>query len=230
MQFRHPTAVLFAVLALAAPAAAHHPGDNLDEVMGSKEEYFQAIDKPAPSFALRDARGDTVTLDAFSDKVVILHFIYAGCPDVCPLHAEKLAEVQAMINQSPMKDMVQFITITTGPVNDTPEVLEAYGPAHGLDPANWTFLTTRPEQSEEATRTLAEAFGHRFTKTDDGYQTHGVVTHVIDRTGRWAANFHGLRFESLNLVLYVNGLTNKAPAPPTVAPKPGWRERLKGLF
>ena len=84
--------------------------------------------------------------------------------------------------------------------------------------------------SEEATRTLAEAFGHRFTKTDDGYQTHGVVTHVIDRTGRWAANFHGLRFESLNLVLYVNGLTNKAPAPPTVAPKPGWRERLKGLF
>ena len=127
MQFRHLTAALFAVL-------ANHPGDNLDEVMSGKEEYFQAIDKPAPPIALRDARGNAVTLDAFSDKVVILHFIYTSCPDVCPLHAEKLAEVQAMINQSPMKDMVQFITITTDPVNDTPEVLEAYGPERGCDP------------------------------------------------------------------------------------------------
>lgn len=148
MRFRHLTTVLFAVLALAAPALANHPGDNLDEVMGGKEEYFQAIDKPAPPFALRDARGDAVTLDAFSDKVVILHFIYTGCPDVCPLHAEKLAEVQAMINQSPMKDMVQFITITTDPVNDTPEVLEAYGPAHGLDPRELELSddAARPER------------------------------------------------------------------------------------
>tara|TARA_R110000787_G_scaffold89257_2_gene189055 strand:- start:1017 stop:1709 length:693 start_codon:yes stop_codon:yes gene_type:complete len=230
MQLRYPSVVLLALLAPAMPASAHHPGVDLDEVLGSKDEYFQAIDKPAPHFVLRDTRGAAVMLDAFSDKVVILHFVYAGCPDVCPLHAEKLAEVQAMINQSPMKDMVQFISVTTDPANDTPEVLEAYGPAHGLDPANWTFLTTRPEQSEDGTRTLAEAFGHRFAKTDDGYQTHGVVTHVIDRAGRWAANFHGLRFKSLNLVLYVNGLTNKAPSPPSVTPKPGWRERLKGLF
>lgn len=229
MRFRYLTFVLAVVLPLASPALAHHPGADLDEVMGSKEQYFQAVDKPAPPFTLKDADGKVVTLDAFSDKVVVLHFIYASCPDVCPLHAEKLAEVQAMINQSPMKDMVRFISVTTDPVNDTPGVLEAYGPAHGLDLVNWTFLTTRPDQDEETTRTLAEAFGHRFSKTDEGYQTHGVVTHVIARQGRWAANFHGLRFEPLNLVLYVNGLTNNAPAQ-TDRPKPVWWDRLKGLF
>jgi protein SCO1/2 len=37
-----------------------------------------------------------------------------------------------------------------------------------------------------------------------------VVTHIIDRGGRWAANFHGLRFAAINMVLYVNGLTNEA--------------------
>lgn len=229
MKFRHPTVVLLTVFALATPAAAHHPGDDLDDVMGSKEAYFQAIDKPAPHFTLRDAHGQAITLDAFSSKVVILHFVYAGCPDVCPLHAEKIARVQEMINRTPMKDMVRFISITTDPVNDTPEVLKAYGPSRGLDPTNWTFLTTRPEQSEEATRILAEAFGHRFTKTGDGYQTHGVVTHIIDRQGRWAANFYGLKFQPVNLVLYVNGLTNKAPPPP-VTPKPAWWERLTGIF
>ena len=70
-----------------------------------------------------------------------------------------------------------------------------------------------PEQPEDATRKLAEAFGHKFTKTEDGYQMHGVVTHVIDKEGRWRGNFHGLRFEPVNLVLFVNGLANDAQAP-----------------
>src|SRR3546814_10249326 len=30
------------------------------------------------------------------------------------------------------------------------------------------------------------------------------------RGGRWAANFHGLRFNSVNMVLYINGLINNA--------------------
>jgi protein SCO1 len=38
---------------------------------------------------------------------------------------------------------------------------------------------------------------------EDGYQIHGVVTHVIDREGQWQANFHGLKFEPTNLVVYV---------------------------
>uniref|UniRef100_UPI0013D81A57 SCO family protein n=2 Tax=Pseudomonadota TaxID=1224 RepID=UPI0013D81A57 len=73
---------------------------------------------------------------------VVLHFIYTSCPDVCPLHAEKIAEIQKMVNSTPMKDQVVFTSITTDPSKDTPDVLKAYGPAHGLDPVNWLFLTT----------------------------------------------------------------------------------------
>src|SRR3546814_10938118 len=74
--------------------------------------------------------------------------------------------------QTPMKEQVQFITITTDPENDTPDVLRAYGPVHGLDPVNWAFLTTTPDPPEDATRLLAEAHGHKFTETEDGYQVH----------------------------------------------------------
>lgn len=197
----------------ALPAASHHPGEDLDALMGSREKYFQAVDRPVPEFVLRDATGKVVRSEDFRNKVVVLHFVYTRCPDVCPLHAEKIAEIQRMVNATPMRELVHFLTITTDPENDTAETLKSYGAAHGLDPANWSFLTTMRGQAENTTRALAEAFGHRFVKNDEGTQVHGLVTHVIDRNGRWAANFHGLRFAPVNMVLYINGLTNDVRLP-----------------
>ena len=214
---------------LASPAAFAHSGKELESMLGNREKYFQPIDKEAPPFVLGTADGDTVRLADLRGKVVVLHFIYAGCPDVCPLHADRIAEIQEMVNRTPMKGQVRFVTITTDPVNDTADVLRAYGPAHGLDPVNWAFLTTAPDQAEDATRRLAEAFGHTFTKTEEGYQVHSVVTHVIDKEGRWRANFHGLRFEPVNLVMFINALVNDAPRRHDHG-EPGWWERIKGLF
>jgi protein SCO1 len=198
---------------IAAPAIAHHPGKDLDEVMGRKEKYFHPINKPAPEFSLIDAPGRTFTLSDFTGKVVVLYFVYASCTDACPLHSDRIAEIQEMVNASPSKDRVRFITVTTDPEKDTAEVLRSYGPARGLDAANWTFLTTAPGQPEDATRRLAEAFGPTFTKTPEGAQVHGVVTHVIDKYGLWRAKFHGLKFEPINLVLYLNGLVNEVQRP-----------------
>lgn len=213
----------------AVPAAAHHPGHDLDAVMGSKEQFLQAIDQPAPGFTLQDADGRAVRLADLRGKVVVLHFVYTSCPDVCPLHAERIAEIQALVNRTPMRELVRFVSITTDPEHDTPAVMRDYGPIHGLDPHSWVFLTSGPDRPEDATRRLALAFGHAFTRTEDGYQMHGVVTHVIDREGRWRANFHGLRFDPVNLVLYLNGLTHEEGGP--VAPvASSWWERLRSMF
>lgn len=214
------------VAAMASPGAAHTL-EELQEQLGEREVYFQPTDRAAPSFRLTDPEGREVGLDDFRGKVVVLHFIYTNCPDVCPLHAERIAEIQKMINGTPMRDLVQFVTITTDPENDTAEVMREYGQAHGLDPVNWLFLTSGPEQPE-ATRTLAERFGHKFTKTDDGYQMHGIVTHVIDRDGRWQANFHGLKFSPTNLVVYINALTN-VNVPHGHSEQSFW-DKVRGLF
>ena len=222
-------AICIALLSPAVPVQAHHPGTDLDEVMGNREDFFQAIDQPAPGFELADAQGRPVGLSGFEGKIVILNFIYAGCLDVCPLHSELISEVQRLLNESPMKTMVQFVSITTDPGNDTPEVMRGYGEAHGLDPVNWVFLTKPSDQPENATRTLARAYGLEFTETEDGQQMHGVVTHVIDRDGRLAAKFHGLRFKPVNLILYVNGLINNAGAsgPPR---EKSWWDWMAGWF
>ena len=148
-----------AIWAMVPPPGYAHSLKDLDSRLHKREKYFQPLDKEAPDFTLQDADGGTVALSDFRGKVVVLHFVYTNCPDVCPLHAERIAEVQMMVNQTPMRDLV-------------------------------------------------EKFGHKFTEVEGGYQVHSLVTHVIDREGRWRANFHGLKFQSINLVLFINALTN----------------------
>jgi len=197
-------------LALAAaspvPASAHSLKE-LEDQLTAHEPYIQVVNRPAPDFALQDADGHATSLKDLRGKVVVLYFIYASCPDVCPLLSEKIAEIQQQINTTPMRDIVAFVAVTTDPERDTSQVLRDYGPAHGLDPANWRFLTSGVDHPT-ATRELAKAYGLEFTPMGDGTQMHGLVTHVIDKSGNLRARFHGLKFKDISLILYVNALTN----------------------
>jgi protein SCO1/2 len=202
--------VLLGSLAAGQPAGAHSLKD-LEAQLFKREQYVEFVNRPAPEFELRDAEGKAVRLADFrGKKVVVLWFIYASCPDVCPLQSDRLSEVQKTVNKvniGLMRDLVQFIAITTDPARDNPEVLRAYGPAHGLDSHNWVFLTSGAEKAD-ATREIADRYGLKFTHTDKDMFMHGTVTHIIDFEGRLRARFHGLKWDQINMVVYINALTN----------------------
>lgn len=200
-------AIIIASAGIATPAFAHSLKE-VEEQLTGRDKYFQPVDQPAPGFTLENADGQHVSLSNFRDKVVILNFIYTNCGDVCPLHSVVIAQLQSMINKTPMRDRVAFISITTDPKNDRGVVLTEYGTSHGLDPVNWTFLTSAAGQPEDTTRKVAKAYGLKFTETEEGAQMHGVVTHVIDKKGQMRGRFHGLNFEPLTLVSFVNALVN----------------------
>ena len=196
------------VLAAALPAmASAHSLKALEDQLTASEPDIQVANRPAPAFTLQDADGHVTSLADLHGKVVVLYFIYANCPDVCPLLSEKIADIQQQINTTPMRDIVAFVAITTDPERDTPEVMRGYGAAHGLASVNWRFLTSGAGQPT-ATRELARAYGLEFTPMGDGTQMHGLVTHVIDKSGNLRARFHGLKFKNLSLILYVNALTS----------------------
>lgn len=198
--------------------------------MMEREDYFQIIGAPrAHSFELQDTDGAIVRLSDLSDKVVFLNSVYAGCPDVCPLHSERVAAIKASINDGPMKDFVQFISITTDPVNDTSDILRDYAEVHGLDPANWAILTKLPDQADDATsRLLAREYRLEFTlTTDSDMMMHAAVTCVVHIGGRFAGIFHGLEFEHVNLILYVSELINNAQHR---GREKGWWDRVTGII
>jgi len=218
---------LLAAVPLVGPAFSHSL-EELSQSIAAAEKYFQLVDTEAPGFTLQDAAGRAVSLGDFRGKVVVLHFIYTNCPDFCPLHAEKIAEIQKMVNITPMKDMVEFVSITTDPKRDFGQVLRDFGDNHGLDPVNWVFLTAAPGAPEDSTRQLAHSYGVDFKLAENGEQMHGVVTSVIRQDGRLVARFHSLRFQNLNLVKFINALINDHH--PVGHSEPGFWDRLKAWF
>ena len=208
---RRLSSILWLILAAAIISSAKttlaHSLDDVEQQLSKRDAYLQVVNQDVPPFHLQDLNGQPRELNEFQDKVVILNFIFASCTDLCPLHTQKLIDIQAMINDTPMRDIVQFISITTDPERDTPEILRTYIDDQGIDPSNWLFLTSGT-QEPTTTRDLARRFGLKFTPTDDGQQVHGAVAHLIDKEGRMRARYHGLEFGNVNFVQLANALVN----------------------
>lgn len=203
-----------AVSAAALPAAAHSL-EQLETALHGQERYAQFVDSKAADFHLVDLAGQPVSLTDLQGKVIIQNFVYARCKDVCPLHMALIARLQSMVNAAGMQEQVRFVTIATDTedAKATREVMATYAKAYGLNSQNWQFLYRADEEPADTTLRLAEAYGLKFTPADDGMQMHGLVTHVIDQTGRLRARFHGLKFEPVHLVSYVNALVNDDHSP-----------------
>jgi protein SCO1 len=144
----------------------------------------------APDFALTSQDGKEVRLEDFRGKVVAVAFIYASCPDVCPLLTDKMARVQDELG-SDFGAKVAFVSITTDPERDTPAVLKGYAKAFEANLAGWSFLTGSPD----AVREVARRYGVAVAKAADGQVDHTMLTTLIDRQGVMRVQYLGYRFD-----------------------------------
>jgi protein SCO1 len=194
------------LLAAAMPVEAHSL-KYVEDQLRQDERYTQLTNQRAPNFALEDAYGNRVSLADFKHKVVVLNFIYARCKEECPLQSRFIASLQEQLNQAPMREQVQFVSIATDTedAQATATAMRNYAGQHGLDTANWAFLY-RGSAARDATITLAKQYGLEFVPTAEGEQMHGVVTFLIDQGGLLRARYHGLKFKPANLIIHVAAL------------------------
>lgn len=91
------------------------------------------------SFDLVNHKGDSVTFpDDFAGQAVVVGYVYTQCPDICPMVTANMRQLR---DQVEAPDDVAFVTITFDPQRDTPERLQSYREAYGLDDTDWQFLT-----------------------------------------------------------------------------------------
>jgi|SRR5271165_17323 len=95
--------------------------------------YFGTLALPsrqAPPIELHNYLGRPVTLASYRGRAVLVTFLYAHCPDVCPLIASNLRVALNLLG--PQASRVQVIAISVDPRGDTPAAVASFLKAHEM--------------------------------------------------------------------------------------------------
>jgi protein SCO1/2 len=137
----------------------------------------------APDFTLTDGvSGRVVTLSAQRGQVVALTFLYAACPDVCPLTATRFRSAQTELQADASR--VTFIAVSVDPDRDTPKAVQEFSSTHGLS-ANWYYLVGGLAQLSP----VWAAYGIGV-QAGSGTVTHNDAVYLIDSRGRERVLLH----------------------------------------
>jgi protein SCO1/2 len=132
---------------------------------------------PAPDFRLADQFGRQVSLSQFRGEPVVLTFMYTRCPDVCPLTAEKLHQVQLLLG----KDLahVVMLAVSIDPRGDTRSAALRFSLVHKLA-TNWHYLLGTHDQLSP----VWNAYSVYAQDAVDSKITHTDALYLIDKQGR----------------------------------------------
>lgn len=148
---------------------------------GSEREIVSALTRvndEAPALALPDQRGETISLDRFRGRPVLVTFAYGHCETVCPIVvADVLSAQRQLLDRSPA-----VVIITLDPWRDTPSRLESI--ADGWHMGAETYLLSGAPPVVERALNAWRVPRVRNEKTGD--LSHPSVVYVIGPDGRIA--------------------------------------------
>jgi len=161
--------------ATATPAGAAIPLVAADDL--------PRLERAAPSLALVDQQGRTVTLTQFRGRLVFVTFAFAHCETVCPLIVHDVLRAQARLAEL---DPVVLV-VTLDPWRDTPARLPAIASQWGMG-AHALALSGPVAEVERA----LDAWNvGRERNLQTGEVTHATQLYLIDRDGRIAFDVAG---------------------------------------
>lgn len=119
---------------------------------------LQSQQKPLPiygqiaDFTLTNQDGQAITLSDLTNNVWVADIIFTRCAGPCPRMTGQMKSVQ---DKLPEGSPAKFVTLTTDPDYDSPEILKRYGEHYEADFHRWIFLTgTKSEVANLAADSL----------------------------------------------------------------------------
>ncbi len=118
-------------LLVKGPAKPVLPGGAQQTAAG--RGYYGTLALPvrqAPPIHLRNYLGQPVTLSEYRGKAVLVTFLYANCPDICPLITSNLRVALNMLGRRDSE--AQVIAVSVDPRGDTPANVARFVRAHEM--------------------------------------------------------------------------------------------------
>jgi protein SCO1 len=172
---------------------------------------FSKNEKIASSFKLinQDSSG-VIFPDDFSNKVIVMGFIYTNCPDICPLTVHNMQLIQEKLKKEG-RDDVDFVALSFDPDRDKPYVLKKYADVRGINLSNFEFLTGNKIEIDSLLKIMnVFAFHGDTTKGPNGenfyYMTHTDRISLIDRNGNIREDYSGSHVDINRLIEDIKSL------------------------
>ncbi len=138
---------------------------------------------PDLKFDLVSAHKDSFTEKDVSDKVVLMFFGYASCPDICPTTMAQLAEVMEQLGDEASKVRILFVSVD--PYRDSADLLQDY--VEIFDDRYAIGLTGSPKQIAQVARRYRVAYQVEKPQADNpnAYEVaHSRGVYFFDAKGK----------------------------------------------
>jgi protein SCO1 len=147
-----------------------------------------------PDFTLTNQLGQPVSFSNLLGNVWVTDVIFTRCPMSCERMTQRM---NALAKDISPRAPVKFVSITTDPDYDRPQVLKEYAERHGIDQNRWHFLTGIKRDVYQ----LSVA-GLKFAVLDntnrvvpDDLFLHSTHFTLVDKRGRIRGVFEGTEDE-----------------------------------
>ena len=163
---------------VAAGCGGGGDSSNVKQTTASKFRGGELHPTIAPAnFALRDQSGKLVSLTDQHGHFAIITFLYTNCPDVCPLIASNLGQVQRQLAGDGTK--VSVLGVSVDPKRDTPAAVRQFIRSHRLSP-DFHYLTgTRAQLAK-----VWKAYGILVRPGKLDTVDHAAYEMLVDPKGR----------------------------------------------
>ena len=139
-------------------------------------------------FSLTNQHGKAVSLKDLSGQPWFANIIFTRCPTVCPVQTRTVSQLRPKL---PAK--LNYVSLTTDPAHDTPEILKAFAAANDSEASNWHFLTgPKPDLMKLAVDNLkltALPLGPEKRTSPNDLFVHSSRIMLIDAQGRVRKHF-----------------------------------------
>ena len=157
------------------------------------ESIAMPIYSKVADFTLTNQINKVVTMEDLRGKIWIADIIFTRCAGPCPQMTRNMRALQDALDGD---GSVMFISLTTDPGFDTPEVLERYGKKFDVDPDEWWLLTG---SKVEIARLAVDGLKLTAIQKEAGQQEdpndlfiHSTLFVVVDQQGRLRAAIEGM--------------------------------------
>lgn len=154
-----------------------------------------AVGNQLGAYRFVDTEGNTVTLERFRGKPLVLSLVYTSCYQICPMTTRHLSSVVEKAREALGDDSFAVALIGFDSAVDTPDAMSFFGKKQGVADRGWSLLSSDRKTVEQLTRDL----GFLYYPSSNGFD-HLIQTTIVDAEGRVYRQIYGQVFDTPLLV------------------------------